>query len=366
MNNIIKTSQPFFELLLVSIFIIDIGSYFFDVNFITRYSPFILGSFFLYYIASRSMDFIYISLVLSLIFIICMLYNQDSSLNIITILINISMGWYLYLHNPRKNFYTILISLTGLLVGYRYISYQDVELVLASGSQNYLSVIFISLSILYYTFIPKKGDLVSLYPALVTLIFSVLATGRSGIASSMVLLFGIFFYNFFFIQKTKFSNFSYFLLAIVSLYYIYIFSEIIYNIDQPSSLLWRFSFGYENDGRLQILNQYLTDFSFMNFVFGRGNELILNTLDMSVHISFIQWHISLGFAAFFLYILVILSYFKMYKINKLYFILMTTILMRGATDHIMLSAGFIFGPLLVYYCMYIFFPDYPLTKHHHH
>ena len=48
---------------------------------------------------------------------------------------------------------------------------------------------------------------------------------------------------------------------------------------------------------------------------------------------------------------------KIFAINRLHFVLMTVLLLRAATDHIMLTAGFIFGPLLVYYCMGVYFPQ---------
>lgn len=367
MNDITNKNKNFYELILYTIFAVDLGAYFFEMNALTRYLPFLLGIPFIYYVASRSIEFILISLSLTFIFILCMLYNQDSSLNIITILINLAIGLYLFTNNPRKNPYLILLVISSLVLGVRYyLDPDNIEFILASGSSNYLSVIFLSLSLLYYTFIPNKNERVILYPAILSVIFSTLATGRSGIAASLFLLIGVFFYNVTYIKKTKFIKCIYLGASLASIYFIVSFADIIYNLDQPSSLLWRFSFGLENDGRLLIFNEYIRNLTFLDFLLGRGNEYVQAGAGMSIHISYLQWHITLGFAAFLIYAIVIVGYLKILHVNKLYFILMSVLLMRASTDHIMLSAGFIFGPLLIYYCMHAFFPNDNHKTHHHY
>jgi len=292
-----------------------------------------------------------------------MLYNQDSSLNIATILINLALGWYIYLNRLGDKVLPILTGLLFLVLSFKFYTNGGVEGILVSGSQNYISVMVLSMSLLYYTFVPKKNKLVALYPAIAALLFSTLALGRSGIATSLLLVIGVYLYNFSFVKKTKLVTFIYISLALLAIGYIVQYQDILYNVDQPTSLLWRFSFDHNFDGRISILQVYFSDFSLADFFFGRGNGLIKNSLDMSVHISYLQWHISLGFLAIPVYALVLFAYIKLFVINKLYFILMTVLLIRAATDHIMLTAGFIFGPLLVYYCMGVYFPQYSPIKH---
>ena len=364
MTSIANLKNGYYTVILYSIFAIDAVAYMFEANFFTRWAPFFLGLFFLIYIAFRSIEFVFIALVASISFLCCMLYNQDSSMNILTILINLALGWYIYLNRPSDKPLPILIVLLCLSLSFKmYISGGDVERILVSGSQNYISVSILSMSLLYYTFVPKKDELLALYPAIAALLFSILATGRSGIVASLILVIGVYLYNFSFVKKTKLVTFIYLSAAFLAIGCIFQYQDILYNVAEPSSLLWRFSFDHQVDGRMAILQLYFSEFSLADFFYGRGNGLIKNSLDLSVHISYLQWHISLGFLAIPIYALVLFAYIKMFVINRLYFILMTVLLLRAATDHIMLTAGYIFGPLLVYYCMGVYFPRrYPKLR----
>jgi len=363
MTSIANLKNGCYTIMLYSIFAIDITAYLFEGNFLTRWAPFFLGLFFLVYISFRSTKFIFIALVASFSFLVSMLYNQDSSLNIVTILINLALGWYIYLNRLGDKVLPILTGLLCLILSFKLYTNGGVEGVLASGSSNYISVMILSMSLLYYTFVPKKNELVAFYPAIAALLFSILASGRSGIVASLVLVIGVYLYNFIFVKKTKLGAFILMSVAFLAIGYIVQYQDILYNAAEPTSLLWRFSFDHNFDGRISILQVYFSDFSLADFFFGRGNDLIKNSLDLSVHISYLQWHISLGFLAIPVYALVLFAYIKLFVINKLYFILMTVLLIRAATDHIMLTAGFIFGPLLVYYCMVVYFPQYPPIKH---
>ena len=91
------------------IFAVDMGTYFFEINFFLRYLPFLLGLNFIVFIAARSKDYINLSIALTIIFLCCMTWNQDTSLNISSILINISLGLYLYLRHPNRKAISFLI-----------------------------------------------------------------------------------------------------------------------------------------------------------------------------------------------------------------------------------------------------------------
>jgi hypothetical protein len=364
MTSIANLKNGFFTVMLYSVFAIDTLAYLFEANFFTRWAPFLLGLFFLIYIAFRSIEFTYIALVASVSFLCCMLYNQDSSMNILTILINLALGWYIYLNRPGGKPLPILLVLLCLSLGFKiYTSGGDVERILISGSQNYISVAILSVSLLYYTFVPKKDELLAFYPAIAAVLLSILATGRSGIVASLILIIGVYLYNFSFVKKSKLVIFIYLSAGFLGIGCIFQYQDILYNVADPSSLLWRFTMEHQIDGRMAILQLYFSEFSLADFFYGRGNGLIKNSLNLSVHISYLQWHISLGFLAIPIYALVLFAYIKMLVINRLYFILMTVLLVRAATDHIMLTAGFIFGPLLVYYCMRVYFPHrYPKLR----
>ena len=83
-------------------------------------------------------------------------------------LINISIGFYLYLRNPnRKAISFLMIFFLMMLIGRFYISFGDIEKILTSGSPNYISIIALSGTALYYTFVPERNRTVNILPALV-------------------------------------------------------------------------------------------------------------------------------------------------------------------------------------------------------
>ena len=360
--NSIKTSK--FDGLFYAVILSDLCAYFFEPTLVTKLTPFVLGVMVFFYITSHSIEYISLCLFLAIIFITCKLVNQDSSLNLATVLINIALGWYLYLQKPKDGPWTILMSLIFLLLAFRfYTSRGDISNVLLSAGENHISVIALSVSLFYYTLSYKKCRLVSLTPALITLLFSIIATGRSGIICSTFLISGIFLYNLILIKKTGTVNFFYAISGLIVVWLLYINANLLYEISNSSSLLWRFRFDYTTDGRIQILEAYFSDLSVLNFIFGRSSTFISNRVGMSVHISYLQWHISFGFFAFAMYITVGFAYLKMFLVNKVYFILMTVLLIRGATDHVLLTAGFSFGVLLTYFCLISYAPNYDKFRH---
>ena len=157
-------------------------------------------------------------------------------------------------------------------------------------------------------------------------------------------------------------NLSYIAILLVTFLTIIEYADVLYAIDNPSSLFFRFGSDYTQDGRALILTEYFSNFSFFDFLFGKGNSSISEAVGLSVHISYLQWHISLGVFAIPIYALVLFANFKMFLTNKLYWLIMTVIILRAATDHIMLTAGFIFGPLLIYFCAVVYHPYYSSLK----
>ena len=346
------------DVIVLMIFAIDMGAYFYESNFFSRYFPFILGLNFIIFIAAQSKGYIYLSIALTIIFFCCMIWNQDTSLNIASILINISIGFYLYLRNPnRKAISFLMIFFLMMLIGRFYISFDDIEQILISGSVNYISVIALSASALYYTFIPEKNARVNIFPALLTCAVCVLSTGRSGTISSIILLVGLFLYNYKFIKTKLLMNLSYIAILLVIFLTIIKYTDVLY-----SSFFYRFSHDYTQDGRTLILIEYFSNFNFFDFLFGKGNSSIREAVGLSVHISYLQWHISLGVFAIPIYALVLFANFKLFLTNKLYWLIMTVLILRAATDHIMLTAGFIFGPLIIYFCSVVCHPYYLKLK----
>lgn len=350
------------DVLVLMIFAVDMGAYFFESNFFSRYFPFLLGLNFIVFFAAQSKDYIFLSIALTIIFLSCMIRNQDSSLNIASILINMSIGIYLYLRNPSRIAISILmVFFLMMLIGRFYIS-NDIEQILTSGSVNYISVIALSGTALYYTFVPERNRKVNILPALVTCVLCILATGRSGVVCSIILLVGLFLYNYKFVRTNLFMNFSYIAILLFSILTIIEYADLLYAEDSPSTLFYRFGSDYTQDGRALILNEYFSNFGFFDFLFGKGNSSIREAVGLSVHISYLQWHISLGVFAIPLYIFVLFAYFKMFLINKLYWLIMTVIILRATTDHVMLTAAFIFGPLLIYFCAVVYHPYYLSLK----
>ena len=345
------------------IFAIDMGTYFFEINFFLRYLPFLLGLNFIVFLAARSKDFIYLSIALTIIFLCCMIWNQDTSLNISSILINLSLGLYLYLRLPNRKAISFLVVFFLMILTARvYISLDDLEQILVGGSVNYVSIISLSACGLYYTFNSKKNAPVNIFPALLTCTLCLLTTGRSGSATSIILLVGLFLYNYKFMKRKTLTNLSYIAILLTTILVIVEYSNLLYSLDNPSSVFFRFSQIYADEGRALILIEYFNNFGFFDFLFGKGNDTIFEATGLSIHISYLQWHISLGAFAILIYVLVLFANFKLFLTNKLYWLIMTVFILRAATDHVMLTAGFIFGPLLIYFCAVVYHPYYLKLK----
>jgi hypothetical protein len=360
MNNL-KTAN--FDIFVYLVFLSDLFSYFFEPSLVSKWIPFVSGSVIVFYMASCSIRFIYVCLSLTTVFIACKIFNQDSSLNLATVLINLSLGCYIFLRGLNVRYVFLFMMIIFLSLGFRsYTSGGDPFNVLSSGSNNYISVIVLSMVLLYYAMAYKFEKLVSFMPAFIALVFSVWAGGRSGIISSVLLLLGLFFYNLFCIKK-KGSLSLYYAISILVVVALLLENFVVfYDVEDPNSFLWRFTMDMSSDGRLQIFKSYIQDMTVLQAIFGRGSDFIQNKLGMSVHISYIQWHVSFGLFAFFLYVLVFWAYLKMFFINKLYTVLMTVLLVRGSSDHILLTGGFCFGILLVFFCLKSFAPKYEHSR----
>lgn len=345
------------------VFLSDLFSYFFEPSVVSRWLPFVCGSVVVLYMALRSIKIIYIFLSLTIIFLACKLFNQDSSLNLATVLINLSLGGYIFLRGLDSRFLLISMVLIFASLGFRvYTSGGDAFSVLSSGSKNYISVIALSVVLLYYSMTFRCERLVSVVPAAIALAFCFYAGGRSGILSSAILLLGVFFYNFLLIKKKPSLNFFYAIIGLIVLDQILRNTAFFYDVADPNSLLWRFTMDVGSDGRLKIIQSYIKDMTAMQIIFGRGSDFIQNELGMSVHISYIQWHISFGIFAFLLYAIVLSAYLKMFFINKLYVVLFSVLLIRGSSDHILLTGGFCFGILLVFFCLKSLVPAYQRSR----
>lgn len=202
-------------------------------------------------------------------------------------------------------------------------------------SRNSISVLMILHSILYYISMYQNKIKLSLYPAIVTVVFSFWAIGRSGILSSLLLLVIITVYiqmknsskNFKIIYLTMFLYIVY--LVLVTFFY----DEILSGAFQRTIRL-----GLFDPHRMMIITEYVNNIknSLGSFFWGVSiyNNDIFSIYDYNLHNSYLRLHAFHGiFGTLIILTLILRSVVKYLKIKEyLYLGLLIVILLRMSTD----------------------------------
>lgn len=231
--------------------------------------------------------------------------------------------------------YIVFYSLVGFYLRLILLSF-DPNYALKVVSHNGISMMMLVACISLYIILSIENKKIDLKPALITLLISIWGIGRSGIASSFVLLFGLLFHRI--RAKPK-----YIFLVIVSLFIGFLFVNSLFTFVMGHSLFRNAMDFYSvrsmevgPDIRVVIWKNYFNNLDIFRVVFGvnvltdpwsRGEVLAYN-----YHNSFINLHLQTGFMGLIVIVLIILSLFKFFRKNQVFFFLFLTVILRWSTD----------------------------------
>ncbi|QYX29903.1 O-antigen ligase family protein [Sphaerospermopsis torques-reginae] len=304
---------------------------------------------------SRRYQFVYqLTGVLLLGFLLNVLVNdRESFLGSANILSNIGIVLFL-LRRPLAGF---VLPFTYLLFGFvvAYFTYYfyngiDPNEIFLNSSRNTVSWLLMVYSVIIYIVSDKARLKTQVLPAVMTVIFSVMSYGRSGIICSFILLIGILLLTFYENRKnTKFYIFMTFL-GILFMFFLSNGGDIGNTIYDISHYFYRLETKglSDSDGREYIWNTYISQMNMTRFLFGTNPEYDSSVISFNsnYHNSFIAFHASFGIASIIFMFLMLGAMVKLLNRNKLLLLILITFTFRAFTDSILFLGTYDF---LVYY-----------------
>ena len=278
------------------------------------------------------------------------------------------------LRRPLEGFvfpftYLLFLFVVAYFTYYFYNGIDPNEIFLYA-SRNVVSWLLIVYSAIIYIVSDKARLKIPVLPAVMTVIFSVMSYGRSGIISSFILLMGILLLTF--RENRKNSKFYILLtfLGILSMFFLSNGGDIGNTIYDISHYFHRLETQGLSDsaGREYIWNTYINQMDMTRFLFGTNAKYDSSviTFDYNYHNSFMNFHASFGIVSIIFMFLMLWAMVKLFNRNNLLLLILITVILRSFTDDLV----FVSQPydFIVYYItMYAFICDHhkntTVTKH---
>ena len=200
-------------------------------------------------------------------------------------------------------------------------------------SENYVSTILIYLSSIIVIIERTKGVRHSILPSILTLLFSSLALGRSGIGLSLLLALLIINYRFEILSLKSRVVWPLLLTILISILTIVIkYGE---NIILSFEILQKFNErGFESPSRLILIREYLNNMNLTNLFLGfkyDRNPWFLH-YGLNPHNTLIRIHYYSGIIFFGIISLAAYLAYRLFRWDRLLFFLLIIFLLRGLTD----------------------------------
>ena len=216
-------------------------------------------------------------------------------------------------------------------------------------SWNGISMIMLVACISLYIILSMENKKIDLKPAFFTLVISIWGIGRSGIASSFVLILGLLF-----VRVRGIRNKIY--IVFICLFIAFLFRDNLIKFVTNSSFFGNAINRYEvtsrtdirNSERVIIWTNYFNNIDIFRLIFGANRYkdpwLDKEILAYNYHNSFINLHSQTGFMGLIIMALIIFSLFKYYRTNKVFFFLLLALILRSSTDLFIFFSRFDFIP----------------------
>lgn len=269
---------------------------------------------------------------------------------------------FIFFNNRIKpNYLLTALYLCTAIVFSHFIIFGVETRVFVDCSNNYISVLLLAPTVVYYVLLDKletNYHNIPVLPAFVVWVMAILGGGRGGFISCSILFWGIVFIKYFGRIQNKIQRTL--LLLFVFMTFLPVLFSIIPYITQHYSgfrIVSHFSQqGVESGARFLIWSEYSlkTVRSRKNLLLGTKLSTIISAkpYDGNLHNSFLFVHSYLGIVGF-LIMLIWLSKNMMFSIKHkkwLYFLCLLSFSLRGATDHVF-GAGR-YTPVFVFLLLY--------------
>lgn len=247
-----------------------------------------------------------------------------------------------------KNYIGFLSSLFIFLI---FINYNRNNPLMPVGI-NATSWIFLSISCFYYIVAFKQNKKTLIWPSLVTLIFSTMTSGRSGILASLILFVGMTWI--WFSEKRNKMGYSLLLLALLATTCFSFFNLHYFERLRKSKIT--------EDPRINIASEYLANIDTLEkLMFGYldKDNLTFKKYEYNLHNSILRAHYSYGLGGFILIIFFVLGTIKIGVKSKKHGVVALALFCRILTDDLAFYASYDF---LFYYYILFCFLKHPFMK----
>lgn len=271
-------------------------------------------------------------------------YNKGQGISTIVLLL-LQMGLVFTALNSKIYSRLILVyfyTYVAIMIFINLFLGLSLDKVFMTGSRNLVSFVAIVVLIYYYANSFKNGENLSIIPAIVLVLFAIIAQGRSGILVSALALLGILYFR----LTSKFFT---------SLYYIVVLLLVVLFIVDQFQLFFTERLSYlvenkfESDSRVFLFNEYLHNIDIYTFLFGVRNDIYpFDQFNNNFHNAFLLAHSSFGIS--FIIIPIYAGIVIITRKNFLFNYLLVVLALRALTDIVFFvnSFDFIFYFLLFY------------------
>jgi len=220
----------------------------------------------------------------------------------------------------------------------------DGNVALEFCSFNGISMVMLVACISLYIILSMENKKIDLKPALFTLVISIWGIGRSGIASSFLLLLGLLFVRlrdkpkYIYVIICLLITFIFYALAMFATDYSFFGNAIDHYLTRETG----------PSERLIMWTNYFNNLDIFRFIFGANivedpwpeGEIF----EYNIHNSFINLHLQTGFMGLITMALILFALFRFYRTNKVFFVLLLTLILRASTDLFIFFGRFDFIP----------------------
>jgi hypothetical protein len=313
-----------------------LANYFMDNKFIFIISSLIGLAALLMEFMNKSKDnsYIYLFVGITLLFLLAsaLIVNRKEGVFVLVINIMANSGIALLLIRRKISkvvgyipFYSLVLYFLWRIFTYSEIIGNDYS------SRNSISIVVIFSCIALYVVSITNDKKIDIFPALIALIISIWAVGRSGIIASSVMLVGLL--AFMGHKNKKY----YFLIIVVSIFGYLIVDQVFasfVNYIIPDNAINKFATDGLETGRDQIWGHYFNNLNLYTIVFGSDIRVDSYMQDWyyNYHNSYIRLHSFVGLFSFVYIVLILLSSTYLYRRNRILFILFAAALIRMSTD----------------------------------
>ena len=238
--------------------------------------------------------------------------------------------------------FILLVLITCVLLSLN----PNIILAVTNSSRNGISIILINIYALIFIAKIKNNKQVNLLPVLLIIIICAWVSGRSGIISSILLLFSVILYNYYFFgfqfflkrKKRKIYDWiaAFTFLSIYTTTFLYLITKIDFqNVINNALNSFDRGISFFGDSRYNFFTEYISYLNIDSFLFGfyLKNSGLFNEAGNS-HNSFIHLHSLTGLFGILLIIIITFFLIKFFFTNFFGFLLLTALIFRGFTDTI--------------------------------